>query len=102
MDIIRNILTFVGLITIVGVVLGFTLVLVNLCIEEIRTLNYKQKIKRRFNKPPTAKCYCKDCVYWRDDGYCQSITDWYTADNWFCWRAEPRKTDPDKAKVWGR
>lgn len=59
---------------------------------------YKKKweytIKHRFDKPPTAKCYCVDCD--RHDNTARCIKfDHYTADNWFCWDAEPRK---DKEK----
>lgn len=47
-------------------------------------------IKHRFDKPPTAKCYCIDCKYWGErGGYCSQLR-WCTADNWFCWIAEPK------------
>lgn len=26
---------------------------------------WKHKYKNRFNKPPTAKCYCIDCKYYK-------------------------------------
>lgn len=54
-------------------------------------------IKHRFNKPPTAKCYCKDCKYHDDETkVCYRFgktTGEYrcTADHWFCWEAEARK-----------
>lgn len=50
------------------------------------------KIKHRFDKPPTAKCYCVDCVNWNEkNGFCSRFGDRYTADCWFCWEAYPRK-----------
>lgn len=56
------------------------------------TLKYKQK--HRFDKPPTAKCYCVDCVYHNNEtGLCCKFETWNTADNCFCWNAEPRKTE---------
>ena len=51
-------------------------------------------IKRRFDKPPTAKCYCVDCKHWGNrsgSGYCSQLNGWCTADNWFCWKAEPKE-----------
>lgn len=49
------------------------------------------KIKHRFDKPPKAKCYCIDCARWdKKSSRCDRF-DWYMADNWFCFDAEPRK-----------
>ena len=49
-------------------------------------------IKHRFDKPPTAACYCRDCKRHDDESHrCYKFDGWYTADNWFCWDAEPRK-----------
>ena len=48
------------------------------------------------NRPDwLAKCYCKDCYYY-DDGRCFKHDGWYTAEDWFCWEAEPKIIDPDK------
>lgn len=50
------------------------------------------KYKHRFDKPPTAKCYCKDCK-WHSvkDNKCGNVTwaDRHTPDNGFCYEAEP-------------
>lgn len=85
---------------IMGVIASFVLVLLVIMnviyrlktlIEKL-TLKYKQK--HRFDKPPTAKCYCVDCVYHNNEtGLCCKFETWNTADNWFCWNAEPRKTE---------
>lgn len=29
----------------------------------VRILKQSYKEKRRYDKPPTAKCYCKDCTF---------------------------------------
>ena len=60
----------------------------------IRESKRKYIIKHRFDKPPTAKCYCKDCTHHCDKtGRCYRFTeDRHTADNAFCWEAEPRRT----------
>ena len=57
---------------------------------------YEYKRKHRFDKPPLAKCYCKDCYYHYDDGHCSKHDGWYTAVDCFCWAADPRTMDPDK------
>lgn len=87
---------------IMGVIASFVLVLLVIMnviymlktlIEKL-TLKYKQK--HRFDKPPTAKCYCVDCVYHNNEtGLCCKFETWNTADNWFCWNAEPRKTEEE-------
>lgn len=60
--------------------------------EEIHLLKWRYKYKHRFDKSPTAKCYCIDCknhgsVY--KNNWCYRF-DRCTADNWFCWEAEPK------------
>ena len=60
---------------------------------------YEHKRKHRFDKPPIAKCYCKDCIHFGGsiyDNACSCHKGWQVADNWFCWAAEPRSTDPDE------
>lgn len=60
---------------------------------------YKHKRKHRFDKPPLAKCYCKDCTSYGTGlykGQCFRLGNRYFDDNWFCGDAEPRITDPDK------
>ena len=55
---------------------------------------FKYRYKHRFDKPPTAKCYCIDCRYHDNkDGLCSSLNYCYTADNWFCYNADPRKKE---------
>lgn len=62
--------------------------------EFISNVRLKYKQKHRFDKSPTAKCYCIDCVYHdHKTGRCQKLRTCNTADDWFCWNAEPRKTE---------
>ena len=75
--------------------------------EMIRQLKYRHKQKHRFDKPPLAKCYCRDCENWHaidetgveapDEtaGKCWTLNRW-TCDCWYCWDADPRKIDPEK------
>lgn len=67
--------------------------------EQVRRLIYIYRYKHRFGKPPTAKCYCKDCENWyphspqATEGRCWRFENRTMADNWFCWDAEPRETE---------
>lgn len=56
---------------------------------------YKRKYKHRFDKTPTAECYCHDCKYWQKQSNRCSYFSIGTADDWFCSKAEARKTDPN-------
>lgn len=87
-------LTFMGLIFMVtltifivyGIVLGIK--------EGIYELKRRYRYKHRFDKPPTAKCYCLDCKHHdKKTRRCYRFKKEYrcTADNWFCWEAEPRE-----------
>jgi hypothetical protein len=57
----------------------------------INRIKMRHLYKHRFDKPPTAKCYCIDCRHFNKcSGECYSHTGWRMAENWFCWDAEPR------------
>ena len=67
-------------------------------VDKINDLKRKYKYKHRFDKPPLAKCYCKDCRYYiakENDGNCGVHAGWTVADSWFCWSAEPRSYDSE-------
>lgn len=61
----------------------------------IHHLKENYRIKHRFDKPPTAKCYCVDCKYYDiETGRCYGFhedSNRLVGDNMFCYRAEPRK-----------
>lgn len=65
--------------------------------DRIKKWKRKRQIKNRFNKPPTAKCYCIDCAYHENEnGKCYLISqerDFYTNDMSFCFGATPRTRD---------
>lgn len=74
-------------------VMGFFLIIVlwSGLKELIHNIRYRYRIKHRFDKPPTAKCYCRDCVRHNNESQeCYKFDGWRTADNWFCWDACPR------------
>lgn len=53
----------------------------------LKKLRYKQK--HRFDKPPTAKCYCLDCRRKDFGGHCDVVSR-YVANEWFCNEADPK------------
>lgn len=91
----RDFLALIGLAA--SVVILFTLVYA-ICIgikERISKLKWQYKYKHRFDKPPTAKCYCRDCKqHGSETNRCYKFDRWHTADDWFCWDAEPREMEP--------
>jgi hypothetical protein len=68
----------------------------------IKGLKWKYKYKHRFDKPPLAKCYCKDCDFFgknndREDwNECLAHKGWRVAEEWFCWEATPCENDTEK------
>ena len=88
----KDILAIFGVI-LIGTTIFFLLVMLWEVIKDLfHTLKIKYIIKHRFDKPPTAKCYCQDCVrHNNESNKCYKFDGWYTADDWFCWDAEPRK-----------
>ena len=91
-------LAFVGALCLVGVLcfLGYaSFVSVR---EKIYDLIWNYQYKHRFDKPPTAKCYCNDCEYHAKNLKCNNVTwcDKYTPDNGFCYQATPRKRKDKK------
>ena len=96
-------LSFIGSMTILGIVFLIGVFLWEFATDWIRTLKWQYKYKHRFDKPPTAQCYCKDCRYYKlydlknNCGRCGRghIENWTVADNYFCWQAEPLKKEPE-------
>ena len=94
------ILAFVGAGFIVSVVICFIILFRDWLTDQIYIAKYNYKKKHRFDGPPTAKCYCKDCVSNTLGEYpgCTLNDHKYVEDDFFCKKAEPRKRDPEKKK----
>ena len=62
----------------------------NMLYDFIWDKRYEYTYKHRFDKSPTAKCYCIDCNHY-DAGYCyfrpEKVT---TVNSWFCSNASPK------------
>lgn len=94
---IKEILVLIGAVTIT-VMIGFAIIVITGAIKElIRKLKIRYKQKHRFDKSPTAKCYCVDCIYHDNKTErCCHFEGWRTADYWFCWNAIPRKEEAEQ------
>lgn len=55
--------------------------------EKIRDLQRRYECKHRFDKPPTANCFCKDCIYHEEDDYCGYVRQ-KTPEDGFCYRSK--------------
>lgn len=101
MDCLRFVLMFMGAASILCIVILVMIFLCEFVRDWIRTFKWQYKRKHRFDKSPTAQCYCKDCRYYTAydsfNGRCGRghIEKWNIADNYFCWQAEPLKSDPE-------
>lgn len=91
----------IGVITILALVALLSYFAFDAIRDVVRQRRWQYKYKHRFDKPPTAACYCKDCVYHVEKfsdgmGPCgwPGVSRW-TPDNGFCYEAEPRKKDID-------
>ena len=86
----------VASLAIIGCMLAFAWMYL---LEFIDNAKYKYRYKHRFDKPPTAKCYCIDCGYHDNkNGRCSGLGEFtsgykYTEDNWFCYNADPREKE---------
>lgn len=89
------VLACIGGLCLIGVILAIIAAAVIEIKELISKLKWRYKYKHRFDKPPTAKCYCRDCKqHGSETNRCYKFDRWHTADNWFCWDAEPLETAP--------
>lgn len=91
-----DVFALVGLMATVLVALLFGSMFIDYITDKIRKAKYHYKVKHRFDKPPTAKCYCIDCQRYQPikglrNGRCCKFNGWGVADNWFCWDATPKK-----------
>ena len=65
MNIINIFLQAVGVLSLIVIIPIFLEELGNNISDKIRKIKYEYKYKHRFDNPPTAKCYCVDCRYYK-------------------------------------
>ena len=109
MEYIEKMLMFIGA-GVVGLMVVLAIIgLYHDIVEKIRDMKQAYKDKHRFDKPPTAECYCVSCRSWKrsnydaEIGYCEQRGQ-STSDVWFCWEAkkrnaEERKTDRKRIEL---
>lgn len=84
-----------GILTIAGLVMLMAYCAFDSLRSVINEWRWQYKYKHRFDKPPTAKCYCKDCVHHGKNGndYGEKCglpgVDRFTPHNGFCYMARP-------------
>lgn len=91
-----------GVITLGFVIAIFCSGLFDTIVDKVEHAKWKHKYKHRFDKSPTAKCYCIDCEHYGANNKfftdnrneCLAHVGWNVADNWFCWSAAPCEKDP--------
>lgn len=97
-DELMTVLSWVGNFTVAACIIMMSYCAFDALRDVVRGWRWTYKYKHRFDKPPTAACYCKDCKWHSEkDNKCSDVTwaDRHTPDNGFCYEAEPRKKDID-------
>lgn len=95
---ISDVLALIGVFTIMAILALFIMIATDSIKTLIKNKKRDYQIKHRFDKPPTAKCYCVDCVYYEPYeaegstmGKCCYNSNRSFNDNHFCAMAEPAK-----------
>ena len=86
----KDIFAFVGLIATLATIFMLCGMFIVFILEKIRDLQRRYECKHRFNKPPIAKCYCKDCCFYAEnswsikDGHCDYLNLEVISDCFCC------------------
>lgn len=83
----KDIFAFIGIIITLAAIFMLCGMLIIFVLEKIKEIKRRYQYKHRFDKPPTAKCYCKDCIYHEKDDYCGYVRQ-KTPKDGFCYRAK--------------
>jgi len=92
--------TAVGAVVIIVMVVAMIWGLVYAVREFIRERIWIYRYNHRFDKQPTAKCYCKDCTFYGDFGnrcLCRKHKSYFSED-YFCKDADPCKAKSGLAR----
>ena len=85
------IFTTIGFLTSIAALTIITIILIGEIKNIINRYKRKYQQKHRFDKPPTAKCYCIDCKHRNEYEECCVLGGCFkVADDWFCWKAKPK------------
>ena len=96
-DSLTKLFAIFGIIALTAIIFVIGKLFFDAICELIDRKKWEYEYKHRFNKPPTAKCYCKDCKWWiKENNRCVSdviSSKRYTPDNGFCYEAEAREKE---------
>lgn len=84
---IINALAFLGAAALIITVGAIIYIAYFLAKEKIKEVRYNYHQKHRFDKPPTADCWCRDCIYL--EGHKCRYMKCDVGERCFCWRARP-------------
>ena len=92
LDVLMRVLALTGGMFLIGVVITALIIVIENIKYAIDKKKTHYRIKHRFDKPPTAKCYCIDCVYYiKESRRCTHFNVDHIFDAYFCSEANPRK-----------
>lgn len=83
--------TTVGAVVIISMIMAMIFAVIYAIRQFIRERIWTYKYNHRFDKQPTAKCYCKDCSFYGDFAdrrLCRKHKE-FVADDFFCKDADP-------------
>lgn len=92
LEILMKILAIIGAGFVIGMFITALLIVIDSIKDKISDKKRRYQIEHRFDKPPTAKCYCIDCTYYEKE-YCKCYHFMvnHIHDDYFCSEATPRK-----------
>ena len=93
---------FTAVVAVVIIVMVVTMIWGLVCAvrEFIRERIWIYRYNHRFDKPPTAKCYCKDCSFYGDFAHTRlcRVHNRSFADDYFCKDADPCEAESGLAR----
>ena len=92
--------TTVGAVVIISMIVAMIFAVIYVIRQFIIERIWIYKYNHRFDKPPTAKCYCKDCSFFSDltnRRLCRKHKE-FVADDFFCKDADPCEAESGLAR----
>lgn len=92
--------TAVGVFVIMAMIVAMIFAVIYAIRQFIRERIWIHKYNHRFDKQPTAKCYCKDCYFYGDFAHTRlcRMHNRSFADDYFCKDADPCEAENGLAR----
>ena len=92
--------TAIGVFVIMAMIVAMFLAVIYAIRQFIRERIWIYKYNHRFDKAPTAKCYCKDCYFYGDFAHTRlcRMHNRSFADDYFCKDADPCEAESGLAR----